>query len=274
MLCAFASCLAPEEVKGSELRYNRDVLPILAGKCFSCHGADRAARKANLRLDERESALAIRAGGARAIVPGAPGERGGEVVLISPTAAVAKVLNGQHSFIKDSGRIHIFENRESAIAGLTEDADSTAALTAQHADVVQQTLKTATAGNQANDTVKEIESTLQCEVITPGSTSVTLAVASTGHFTGKSNGQPYSDVIAGVATDTDVILDATAATFLTDGGVSELLGLAKKTAPQTVHLVVEEGSSVEQSIKTKQLHTMPGINLVNSRDEALAGYLE
>lgn len=40
-----------------KLKYNRDVRPILADKCFSCHGADSAARKADLRLDKREAAI-------------------------------------------------------------------------------------------------------------------------------------------------------------------------------------------------------------------------
>jgi hypothetical protein len=51
------------------LEYNRDIRPILADKCFSCHGADSAARKADLRLDQRE--LALDAG---AITPGAADE--------------------------------------------------------------------------------------------------------------------------------------------------------------------------------------------------------
>ena len=36
-----------------EVKYNKDVLPILADKCFSCHGADQVKRKANLRLDDK-----------------------------------------------------------------------------------------------------------------------------------------------------------------------------------------------------------------------------
>jgi hypothetical protein len=47
------------------LQYNRDVRPILAENCFPCHGPDSAARKADLRLDQREAA--IKAG---AIAPG------------------------------------------------------------------------------------------------------------------------------------------------------------------------------------------------------------
>ena len=51
--------------------FNRDVLPILAGKCFACHGADQAKRKAGLRLDEKASAYALR-DGVQAVVPSKP----------------------------------------------------------------------------------------------------------------------------------------------------------------------------------------------------------
>lgn len=55
---------------GASIRYNRDVLPILADHCFACHGLDRANRKAGLRLDLREAAVARLKSGARALVPG------------------------------------------------------------------------------------------------------------------------------------------------------------------------------------------------------------
>ena len=51
------------------MSYNRDVLPILASKCFACHGTDAAQRKAKLRLDDPEVSYAER-DGVRAIVPG------------------------------------------------------------------------------------------------------------------------------------------------------------------------------------------------------------
>lgn len=51
-----------------EIRFNRDVRPILTQHCLACHGADEEAREADLRLDEREVAIEI------AIQPGVPEE--------------------------------------------------------------------------------------------------------------------------------------------------------------------------------------------------------
>jgi len=51
-------------------RFNRDVRPILSNHCYQCHGPDSAARKAGLRLDRRDDALAALESGVHAIVPG------------------------------------------------------------------------------------------------------------------------------------------------------------------------------------------------------------
>lgn len=46
-----ASLAASAQTESIEVRYNLDVLPILADHCFACHGPDAGARKADLRLD-------------------------------------------------------------------------------------------------------------------------------------------------------------------------------------------------------------------------------
>ncbi len=51
------------------ISFNRDIRPILADKCYACHGPDKNQRKANLHFDTEEAALAD-LGGRRAIVPG------------------------------------------------------------------------------------------------------------------------------------------------------------------------------------------------------------
>jgi len=58
----FVVLLVCRSVSGAEVTYNRDILPILSNKCFKCHGADSAQRKAGLRLDVRDSATADRDG--------------------------------------------------------------------------------------------------------------------------------------------------------------------------------------------------------------------
>lgn len=56
-----------------KIEFNRDVRPILADNCFQCHGPDVKARKAKLRLDQKEGATRD-LGGYRAVSPGQPTE--------------------------------------------------------------------------------------------------------------------------------------------------------------------------------------------------------
>ncbi len=56
--------------------FRREVLPILSDKCFHCHGPSETGRKAGLRLDTREGAVAVNAKGRAAVVPGRPEDSG------------------------------------------------------------------------------------------------------------------------------------------------------------------------------------------------------
>lgn len=63
LLCAAVAALPAAE----PVEFNRDIRPILSDNCFACHGHDASHRKAKLRLDVREAALAK-----EAFVPGKP----------------------------------------------------------------------------------------------------------------------------------------------------------------------------------------------------------
>src|SRR5436190_1203570 len=66
-LFVLAGSLVAMPVLVAEPDFNRDVRPILAAKCFKCHGPDDKARKADLRLNARDGA--VKSG---AIAPGQP----------------------------------------------------------------------------------------------------------------------------------------------------------------------------------------------------------
>src|SRR5262249_58133080 len=68
----------PVGLKGTarspKVAFARDIRPILADKCFRCHGPDAKQRKGKLRLDNLRDATAPAASGSPAIVPGKPEE--------------------------------------------------------------------------------------------------------------------------------------------------------------------------------------------------------
>src|SRR5580765_6742728 len=69
VVSALVGCRRPA---ARQLDFNQDVQPILASRCFSCHGPDPEMRKAGLRLDLAESAMRKRPQHPDAIVPWNP----------------------------------------------------------------------------------------------------------------------------------------------------------------------------------------------------------
>ena len=58
----------------AKIDFNRDIRPILSDNCYACHGPDSAKRKAGLRFDLKDGALAKLKSDNFAIVPGQPGK--------------------------------------------------------------------------------------------------------------------------------------------------------------------------------------------------------
>jgi len=69
LLVAVLSC-AVTAPAADRVDFQREVRPLLADKCFACHGRDAEHRQSGLRLDERPAALQGGDSGEPAIVPG------------------------------------------------------------------------------------------------------------------------------------------------------------------------------------------------------------
>ena len=73
-LCAILLTGPSAFSQDAPIDFNRDIRPILSGKCFQCHGPDEGALKGKLRLDRRDDALKGGKSGERAVVVGKPDE--------------------------------------------------------------------------------------------------------------------------------------------------------------------------------------------------------
>lgn len=72
VLTSLAAVSAERQVGADEVNFNRDVRPLLADRCFHCHGPDAADRQAGLRLDQAagEEGAYVNDQDAPAITPG------------------------------------------------------------------------------------------------------------------------------------------------------------------------------------------------------------
>ena len=74
MVAMATSTAASSGPSAGKIDFTRDVRPILADKCLSCHGPDPSQRKGKLRLDTPTGAFQPAASGEPAVVAGKPDE--------------------------------------------------------------------------------------------------------------------------------------------------------------------------------------------------------
>ena len=54
--CWFLPATAPRAQGAEKVDFQRQIRPLLADRCFACHGRDEEHREGKLRLDERDAA--------------------------------------------------------------------------------------------------------------------------------------------------------------------------------------------------------------------------
>src|SRR5687767_1198172 len=88
----------------AEVRFNRDIRPIMSDTCFRCHGPDKNTRMAGMRLDIRQEALKSTPSGVIPIVPGDPDRS--EIVqrVFSPNPARLMPPKSAHKELTDTQR--------------------------------------------------------------------------------------------------------------------------------------------------------------------------
>jgi mono/diheme cytochrome c family protein len=68
LAAALAAAAWPGAAVAEPVDFSRDIQPLLAKRCFSCHGPD--GQEGGLRLDQHDGATAELSSGVKAIVPG------------------------------------------------------------------------------------------------------------------------------------------------------------------------------------------------------------
>lgn len=71
-LVLMVTLLAGSASAAEKVDFQRDIRPLLADRCFACHGRDAEHRQGGLRLDDAAEARKSGDSGEKAIVPGAP----------------------------------------------------------------------------------------------------------------------------------------------------------------------------------------------------------